>query len=233
MSFLKQLLHNVFQKDAETFLTNSFRQVSPEQMEAHLAVSKYGKFRLTDAIRPSFDLKVCPTEAFRYDSYYDSENKISIPVLIGSVSREKLFDTFLDQLDMLGPVVDVVLESSYGHHPVKHSCFLRENIDTPVLKSVLYDYEELLLHDGCAGIAVMNSDISREVQFDEHKLLFIYGEGLRECESVFLERGIPNNPNVHFLTEAEHVHSSRESYRRQFEQLKIRLGMDDWTPAEN
>ena len=29
-----------------------------------------------------------------------------------------------------------------------------------------------------------------------------------------------------FITEAEHVHSSSEQYRDEFEQLKIRLGID-------
>jgi hypothetical protein len=31
---------------------------------------------------------------------------------------------------------------------------------------------------------------------------------------------------MRFITEAEHVHSSSEIYRQQFEQLKIRLGID-------
>jgi hypothetical protein len=29
-----------------------------------------------------------------------------------------------------------------------------------------------------------------------------------------------------FITEAEHVHSSSEHYQEQFEELKIRLGID-------
>jgi hypothetical protein len=29
-----------------------------------------------------------------------------------------------------------------------------------------------------------------------------------------------------FITEAEHVHSSSDDYGRQFEELKMRLGMD-------
>jgi hypothetical protein len=32
--------------------------------------------------------------------------------------------------------------------------------------------------------------------------------------------------DMRFVTEAEHVHSSSEQYFRQFEELKMRLGMD-------
>ncbi len=38
--------------------------------------------------------------------------------------------------------------------------------------------------------------------------------------------GVRCNDQMKFITEAEHVHSSSEYYRHQFEQLKIRLGID-------
>ena len=59
-----------------------------------------------------------------------------------------------------------------------HVDLYREHIDLPVLKSILYDFEELLLNDGCTGIAVLNPHMPLEVQFDEHKLLIAYGHDL-------------------------------------------------------
>ncbi|MDO4585994.1 MAG: hypothetical protein Q4C95_01715 [Planctomycetia bacterium] len=226
MGILKEFFNNVFRDGAAPAVTQNLRQLDRRQLESHLAVSRYGKFELTDAIRPSFDLKVVPQEAFRREVYYDNMNNVSIPVLLGSVSKEKLFDTFMELLDSLGNIVDVVLESSHDRRKNGHIDFLRENIDLPVLKSVLYDYEDLLLNDGCTGIAVLNSSIPHEVQFDEHKLLIVYGEELNESETIFHNYNVYRNESVRFITEAEHVHSSRESYRARFNELKLHLGMD-------
>ena len=107
-----------------------------------------------------------------------------------------------------------------------HTDLYREHIDLPVLKSILYEYEELLTNDGCTGLAVLNPDIPLEIQFDEHKLLIIYGDQLTEFESVLRDHGVLCEEGMKFITEAEHVHSSSDSYARTFEELQTRLGMD-------
>ncbi len=95
-----------------------------------------------------------------------------------------------------------------------------------MLKSVLWDYEDLLVNDGCTGIAVLNPGAPLEVQFDEHKLLIVYGNQLSEFESVYHQQGIRCDEALKFITEAEHVHSSSDRYAEQFDELKTRLGMD-------
>jgi hypothetical protein len=132
----------------------------------------------------------------------------------------------LELLDPLWMEVDVVLETSHSADAKGHVDLYREHIDLPVLKSTLYDYEELLLNDGCTGIAVLNPHVPLEVQFDEHKLLIAYGQDLKAFENVLRERQVPCNDEMKFITEAEHVHSSSEQFQRQFEELKTRLGMD-------
>ena len=62
----------------------------------------------------------------------------------------------------------------------------REHIDVPVLKSILLDFEDLLLNDGCTGIAVINPAKRQEVQLDEHKLLIVYGDPLAEFEQTLI-----------------------------------------------
>jgi hypothetical protein len=74
---------------------------------------------------------------------------------------------------------------------------------------------------------VLNPDIPHEIQFDEHKLLIVYGDQLKEFESVFGQRSIVCDEQLRFITEAEHVHSSSDAYAQQFEELRTRLGMDD------
>jgi len=177
-------------------------------------------------VRPSYDLQVVPSAGYRHDVYQDSETGIKIPVLMAAASRESVLDLFIELLTPLGPEVDMVVETSHDRSN-GHLDLYRENIDLPVLQSILYDYEDLLLNDGCLGIAVLNPRIPFEVQFDEHKLLIMYGKNLSEFEDVLKSYSIDCNEEIRFITEAEHVHSSSEEYFEQFLQLKYRLGIDD------
>ena len=184
MGFSK-LLRDLYRESTLPKEGSSFATIDREELETHLAIAKYGRFELTDAIRPSYDLRVIPEEAFRHDVWRDPRTGISIPVIMGAVSKERLLDVFFDLLDPLGPVVDVVLESSHKRSRFGHVDHLREEMDLPVFKSVLYDYEDLLLNDGCLGIAVLNASLPLEIQFDEHKILTIYGDETEECEKIF------------------------------------------------
>lgn len=226
MGFLKKFFRNVFRDGAPTQFTSSFERLSEEELEAHLGVSRYGDFTLTGAVRPSYDLQVVPCQGFRHDVYRDEESKASVPVLMGAVSKERLFDTFMDLLDPLGSEVDVVLETSHDRQKRGHVDMYREHIDLPVLKSILWDYEDVILNDGCLGIAVLNPHTPQEVQFDEHKLLIVYGADLSEYERAFEGRGVMPNDSMKFITEAEHVHSSSEQFFDQFQELRLRLGID-------
>lgn len=226
MGFLKKFFKNVFQDESLALGYSSFEQIPKTDLEAHLAVAQYEDFNLTDAVRPSYDLKIVPQQGYRHDFYRDRSNRGSIPVLMGSVSRESLFETFLELIDPLGPVVDVVLETSHEKQARGHEDLYREHIDLPVLKSYLYHYEDLLMNDGCVGIAVLNPSTPVEVQFDEHKLLIVYGENLKPFENIFEQKKIPLNEQIRFLTEAEHVHSSKGQYVDQFHALQGVLGMD-------
>lgn len=226
MGFLKRILRSTGPEGAvRPSISNSFEQLSDEELQTHMGIDRYDAFDLTDAIRPSYDLQVVPRQGFRRDAYQDDASGERIPVIMGAASRGLLLDLFIELIDQLGPVVDVVLESSH-HGGTGHEDFYREHIDLPVLKSVLVEFEDLLLNDGCCGVAVVNPQRRQEVQFDEHKLLICYGEPLEPFESVMIENDVYPTPDIQFITEAEHVHSSSERFIDEFEILKSRLGMD-------
>ena len=227
MGFLKRFIKNTFRDGHETSDRSSFEDLTEEQLETHLNIARYGNFVLTDAVRPSYDLQVVPRNGFRYDTYQDNESGVEIPVLMASASKEKVFDLFIDLLDPLGTEVDVVLETSHEATNGGHNDLYRENIDLPVLKSTLYDFEKLLLDDGCTGIAVLNPRIPMEVQFDEHKLLILYGQDQGEFKNILDDYNIDCSDDIKFITEAEHVHSSSEEFGEEFRQLRYRLGIDD------
>lgn len=226
MGFLKNFFTNVYHEEAVPQRSSSFAQLGQEELEAHLGVSKYGSFVLSDAVRPSYHLDVVPSAGFRHDVYREESHGQVVPVVMAAQTRDKLFDTFMELLEPLGPVVDVVVESSHNYPKAGHQDMYREHIDMPILQSILWDYEDLLVNDGCTGIAVLNPSTPQEVQFDEHKLLIIYGQKLTPFESVLIDSGLNCREEMRFVTEAEHVHSTNDDYIQQFEALKMRLGID-------
>lgn len=230
MSFSERFTDNSFDDPEmitpEMKTDNSFSNMSGQDLANHLEVKQYGPFVLTDAVRPALDLKIKPTQGYRHDVYVDEESGATVPVIMASASREILFGLFMDLVAKLGPVVDVVLETSHDSTTGSHTDMYREHIDAPVLTSNLWAYENLLTNDGCTGIAVLNPRTPQEVQFDEHKLLIIYGSPLEQFEYVLESRGVPCKPQMQFITEAEHVHSSTEAFEFEFNQLRTDLGLD-------
>jgi hypothetical protein len=201
--------------------------VNAKKLTAHLQVDRYGDFWLTEAIRPSLDLQVVPRQGFRLDTYRDVRVGIEVPVLVAAVSRERLFDLFLDLLDPLGDAVDVVLETSHASEGASHQDLYREQIDLPIFKSYCCDFEEVLLNDGCTGVAVIGTSAPMEVQFDEHKLLVVYARQLEPFERVVREAGVPRDDQMKLITEGEHLHSSEPRHAAEFEQFCYRLGVGE------
>ncbi len=226
MGFLKRILRNGVGDDTLRGVSNgSFETLSDDELQVHMGIDTYGVFDLTDAIRPSYDLQIVPRQGFRFDEYVDDATGTRTPVVMASATRHLLMDLFLDLIEPLGAVVDVVLETSHRAGD-EHEDLYREHIDMPVLKSILLEFEDLLLNDGCTGIAVINPSKRQEVQLDEHKLLIMYGDPLDHFERILIDGDVYPDKELHFITEAEHVHSSSERLLDQFNVLKNRLGMD-------
>lgn len=196
-----------------------------QELSEHIRRDRYGDFRLTGAIRPGLAAQVTPRQGYRVQQFHDAGTGARLPMLAAAVSREQLFETFLELLDPLGVVVDAILETSHHSADGRHQDLIREGIDLPVLMSCFCDHEDLILDDGCTGVAVLSEDRSMEVQFDEHKLLVVYAQDLRPFEQVLQSRGIRRMDRLKLLTEAEHLHCSHPRYAEEFEQLANRLGV--------
>jgi hypothetical protein len=207
-------------------LSDSVEQpVAPDQatLDAHLARATYGRFTLTEAIRPGWQLDIVPRAGFRHDAYVDPSSGARMPALVAAVSAEALFETFLELLEPLGDSLDVILESSH-EDAVGVREVSREWVERLVLESVLWDFEDLLLNDGCTGIAVLHPEQSLEVQFDEHKLLVVYAQARQPFERILRARGLDRDDRLTFLSQGEHIHTSHARHAREFEQLVQRLG---------
>lgn len=226
MSFLKRFFDGSQESHRQESVDGRHVQPSEVQVESHLQVSRYGDFELTEAIRPSMELEVVPRQGYRRDTYTDPRSGSQVPLLTVAASAEILFELFLDLLDPLGPVVDMVLETSHVSDAGEHADMYRDHIDLPVLKSLLWDFEDLLTHDGCTGIAVLNPRRQLEVQFDEHKLLLVYGKATQPFEQILQSYSVLSDTEIRFLTEADHVHSSSDEFRGQFDRLSHRIGAE-------
>jgi hypothetical protein len=202
--------------------------VTPDRLATHLSVRSYGSFTLTDAIRPGAGVPVRPREGYRVEVYRDRAAGLRIPMLSAAVSSERLFDAFLALLKPLGEVVHLVMESSHGATGDEHTELRRGDIDLPVLASYLCEFEELLTHDGCTGVAVMSDGRPMEVQFDEHKLLHVYAPDLRPFKAVLRSFGLRRRKALALISEGEHLHHTTAGFAEEFRHLALRAGVGDF-----
>lgn len=201
--------------------------MNTKDLTAHLQVDRYADFWLTDAIRPAPSRSVVPRQGYRQELYHDARAGFKVPALVAAISRERLFDAFIDLLDPLGESVDVVVETSHESRGNKHLDLFREDIDLPVLKSHCCEFEELLLHDGCTGIAALSTEGPLEIQFDDHKLLVVYAPDLSPFGRILHGHGVRRDDNLKIITEGEHLHGSDPRYQALFEQFCRRLGVGE------
>ena len=202
--------------------------MTPDRLAAHLSVNSYGDFTLTDAVRPGAGLPIRPRQGYRVEVYRDRRAKLRLPMLSASVSAGHLFDTFLALLGPLGEEVHVVLESSHGAATDEHADLRRSHIDLPVLASHFCDFEELLTHDGCTGVAVLADRVPMEVQFDEHKLFHIYAPNLKPFRRILRAHGVRRRALLPLISEGVHLHHTTDAFAEEFRQLAVRLGVGDF-----
>ena len=206
-------------------IANAIARPDKTTFEAHLARRRYGHFTLTEAIRPAWQLGIIPEAGYRHDSYRDSVTGENLPAIVAAVSSERLFDTFLQLIESLGDACDVVLESSHEHKSSPKE-YRREGIERIVLESQLWNFEDLLLNDGCTSIAVLHSEEPFEVQLDEHKLLIAYGPAMQTFETILREQGVRQKKNLRVISQGDHMHTSTNHYMTQFEDLVSHLHAD-------
>ena len=198
--------------------------VNFRQSDSHLSVDRYGDFFLTDAVRPGPGVPVIPREGYRPGVYKDHRQRLRIPVLSAAASREKLFDLFLALIKPLGREVDVILETSHRRSDGKHRDLRRRGIDTPVLASYCCEFEDLLLNDGCTGIAVLAAKRQMEVQLDEHKLIFAYAPSTKPFRRILRSFGVYRDDGLKLISEAPHLHGTEPYYHAEFRDLCARIG---------
>jgi hypothetical protein len=225
----EQFVRHIF--DRRSNLQTQGKVVKVDKLASHFQRDKYGDFWLTDAIRPSLDLQVIPQEGYRLGTYENERHCLSVPVLVASASRQRLFELFVDLLEPLAGIVDVVLETSHHKAARRHRDIFREHIDKPVLISHFCDFEDLLTHDGCTGVAVVDPEKPIEVQFDEHKLLMVYARDLQPFAAIVRAAGLRRKDHMQLITDGVHLHNTDARHLPAFQDLCYRLGVGEATES--
>ena len=205
--------------------------MNAESWTDHLNRKTYGTFTLTDAVRPGPSLPIRPRQGYTLQVYRDRKAGLKLPMISAAVSAENLMDCFLALLDPLGDSVHVVLETSHGRDADDHMDYRRTHIDLPVIASHFCEFEDLLLNDGCTGVAVLSARGRMEVQFDEHKLLHIYATKINPFRRVLRDFGIRRRKDLPLISDAEHLHHTTDDHEETFEQLCLRVGVADFEMA--
>lgn len=187
-------------------------------------------FAFSQAAYPAIPNSGTFREGYRKATYTDPLTKQEIPSLVISASGDKVFELFLELVDVLGETVDVILESSHTSGKERHVDHHREGIDKPILESYLQEFESLLTSDGCAGVAVMAQGKPMEVQFDEHKVIVVYAEKIAPFEKVLRWNGFVRVDDLVLVNEVEHCHSTSDEFEKEFFQLVNNLGCSE--PAQ-
>jgi hypothetical protein len=98
--------------------------------------------------------------------------------------------------------------------------------DTFVVRSILLDFEELLLNDGLVGIAVWSEAIQAEVKLTMHKIIQVYVRDSYPFQQVLADFGIKADPDLRFFFEQFYLLVSTEAGDSAVEALKDRLCID-------
>ena len=219
--------------------TSSFRGLSEEDINGHLRIRRYGDFMLTQGISPAYDLRIRPQSGYRRSVYKDQDGQSSILVI--SASQEKILDLFFELAPLVGPLVDAFAETSHENGIYRffeddgfsRDCdsLISQNIDTSVASSIFTEFDDLLLNDGCTGVALANFRRMAELHFDNHKLIIFYGwKKTKELVLQTLARfGIAEDKSLEPICDAEHIHSTTPDFKYQFDQLVARMSAIQWS----
>ena len=190
---------------------SSFIDLTADEILTHLSILRYNNFLLSGAVMPSYDLQIIPVAAI-------------------SASSEVLFSLFMELIDLVSEkYADVFLETSHKIDRIGHCRELyRRRIDVPVLKSILYDFENLLMTDGCSGIVILDKKTRKELQFTEHKVLYFYNWQVVEQQlfSILARYNICEDSKLLIIEEAEHVHQSTDPQEEEFKRLATAIAAE-------
>jgi hypothetical protein len=201
------------------------RKITNEMIQEAMNNRKFGEFTLAPAVVFFKDGDVVPSKGYKIDKLPIS-NGITPPFrMLISASAEDLLDIFDDFIALLGENCSVAVEdfrTNTGDR-VDYFAFYKE---TFIVRSILLDFDDLLLNDGFVGLSIWNEIAQAEVQLTMHKILQVYAKNIVPFQQTLTGYGIPENPDLRFFFEDFYMLVSTHAGDSAVEELKDRLCID-------
>jgi len=198
--------------------------ITKDMIQEAMKNKTFGNFTLPPAVVFFKDGDVIPSEGYKVEKRIMPDGNIQSRILV-SASVEKVLDMFNEFIALLGDTCGVVLEdfrTDKGDH-IDHFAYYK---DTFVVRSILLDFEELLLNDGFVGLAVWSEMAQAEVQLTMHKVIQIYARDISPFQQVLAEFGIQEDTELRFFFEDFYMLLSTDVGDFAVEALKNRLCID-------
>ena len=198
--------------------------ITREMIHEAMKNRTFGGFTLTLAVVFFKDGDVIPSEGYKIETRVMADGRTQSRMLV-SASAEKVLDIFDEFIALLGDTCSIVLEdfrTDKGDH-IDHFAYYK---DTFVVRSILLDFDELLLNDGFIGLAIWSDAAQAEVQLTMHKVIQIYARDTFPFQQVLAGYGIKEDPELRFFFEDFYMLVSTEAGDFAVEALKDRLCID-------
>lgn len=196
-------------------------------------------FELTDGICPINGWE--PVAGFQRTLHVDCIFG-QLQLLAINQTKSRLFELFMElalKFIHIGKVkrggVDAVFESRHssfnGAFGKKYDCrihqhyrdFITREVDPICFLSRLWDYEDLFVNDGFAGISVMSKAIISELRLDVHKTILFFMKSKKMAYKVanfLLDSGLQELPlEAAGIIDEAHVHIGHSDFKDKFDQL--------------
>ena len=200
------------------------RKITDEMIQEAMNNRTFGDFTLTPAVVFFKDGDVIPSEGYKIEKRVMPDGHIRSRIVV-SASAEKVLDIFDEFVALLGDSCSVVLEdfrTDNGDH-IDHFAYYK---DTFVARSILLDFEDLLLTDGFVGLTIWSEAAQAEVQLTRHKIIQVFAKDTSLFQQVLAELEIEENPELRFFFEHFYLLVSTEAGDSAVETLKDRLCID-------
>jgi len=215
-----------FQRYEENRALAQAQAAIPTDKDIRKALSNksFGTFTLTQAVAICPDSGLTPREG--YKRFREETNDgFTYNFLAVSVSAERLFDVFDELVSCMANACGVALEDHRAEQ-VDHVDYIAHQKDTVVVRSILRDFEDMVLDDGFLGVAVFSESDLVEVQISDHKLIYIMADDLNPFQEILFKHGIREDQDLAFIFDVPHFHIAEEDGEAKLEALKDRLCID-------
>ncbi len=176
---------------------------------------------LTDAVRIRFDVSLHEG----WDIRECEEVNCNASYLIIAASRERVMDVLGECLDLLGDELQPMF--AQNPHTLRPTHYWKPIVDRPVMQSALYEFDDVVLHDGHASFMWDDVEDLVRVVLEPNKLIIVHAlrEKLGVYKSLMQKMGIPKTHRLQTIGNHKYELISSPELQDRFVQLTNNLAM--------